>query len=90
MYQCLLGLGLVSGIEFVLNPEILIAFRFLTFEVMLTESGLKNYEKVIAVVFDYLRIVKDVWLKSDTDTLDFFKETKTISDLSNKIYNVPD
>ena len=73
--------------EFSLNPEISQAFRFLNLEVDLTEQGLINYEKVIAITFEWIRIAKDEWLSRGN--LDFFHEMKTVSDLSYKIYNVP-
>ena len=73
--------------DFTLNPEIQVAFRFISLELKLTEHGLKEYEKVLAIVFEYFKVVKDDWLKEGT--LDFFKESKLISDLSYKIYSVP-
>ena len=49
-------------IDFSLNSEIKTAFKFYTFELSLTEKGLKNYKIVLALVFEYIRKVRDEWL----------------------------
>jgi secreted Zn-dependent insulinase-like peptidase len=53
-------------------------FRLVTFEYELSESGLANYKKVLAFVFEYLRKVKEEWLK-DGKGLDCWTEQKTLS-----------
>ncbi len=87
IYQCLKTNNLISDMDFNLNPEIKLSFRYLTLEIQLTDHGLIEYERVLAIIFEYIKIVKDEWLAKDT--LDFFREIQTISDLSYKIYNVP-
>ena len=49
-----------------------------TFEIDLTETGAQNYREVIALVFEYLRKVKEEWL-ADGQTLDLFDEVKILS-----------
>ena len=70
-----------------MNPEIVKAFRFITLSTDLTEQGLINYQKVIAIVFEWIRTVKDEWLAGDI--IDAFLEKKIMADLSYKIYTVP-
>ena len=48
-----------------------------TIEIELTETGIQNYQKVIALVFEYLEIVKTQWLASG-EPLDLFKEAKIL------------
>ena len=51
----------------------------------MTFEGLKNYKKVIAIVFEYFRIVREEWL-ADGKQLLFFKEMQTISNLSWEVF----
>ena len=60
-------------------------FRLCTLEIDLTFEGLKNYKKVIAIVFEYFRIVREEWL-ADGKQLLFFKEMQTISNLSWEVF----
>ena len=62
MYRCLHDLAYISALEVDLNDCIVTAMRFVTFELVLTETGLENYQKVLAIAFEYFRVVKDEWL----------------------------
>ena len=83
------GLNLISSCQSILSSEPKTAFRLFTFEINLTDSGIKNYKKVLAIAFEYLRVVKDEWL-TDGKGVDLFNECKLISKLSYDIYSVPE
>ena len=55
----------------------------------MTFEGLKNYKKVIAILFEYLSIVREEWL-ADGKQLQFFKEMQTISNLSWDVFQEQD
>ena len=55
----------------------------------LTDHGLKNSKKVLALFFEYIRKVKDEWL-ANGQTLDLFNETKLMSQLNYDVYTPPD
>ena len=52
----------VNSIEVDANDILKTAFKLFTVEIELTESGLVAYQEVIAIIFEYLRKVKDEWL----------------------------
>ena len=83
------GLNFISSCHSTLSAEPRTAFRLFTFELDLTDSGMKNYKMVLAIVFEYLRVVKDEWL-TDGKGVNLFNECKLISNLSYEIYSVPD
>ena len=85
----MVGCGYVQSIEVDASDVLKSAFRILTLEFELTETGVLAYREVIALVFEYLRIVRDEWLAND-ETLSLFEEYRTISQLSYDIYTVPD
>ena len=63
LYQSLKSLNYVSSIDCDVYYGVQTAFRLVTFELELSESGLANYKKVLAFVFEYLKKVKEEWLK---------------------------
>ena len=61
------------------------AMCFLTMEFVLTHTGLENYQKVLAIIFEYLRKIKEEWMPNGEE-IQFFKELQTINNLSWSIY----
>ena len=74
LYQCLKGLNYVSSCYSTISHEPRTAFRMFMLEIDLTESGMKNYKKVLALTFEYFKIVKDKWLIKKN--IDLFNECK--------------
>ena len=68
-----------------MNQPIVTPFRLLTLDFELTEQGILNYQKILALTFAYLKLVRENWLTEGT-MLDLFKETKTMSNLSFDVY----
>ena len=56
-----------------MNSCIVTPMRFITFEYGLTDLGLENYQKVIAIIFEYFRKVSEEWLADGREIL-FIKE----------------
>ena len=81
LYQCLKSLNYISSIRFSLNNELKTAFNFINFNLVLTENGIKNYKKVLALTFEYFRIVKDEWI-GKRQRIHLFEECKLIANLS--------
>ena len=50
---------------------------------------MKNYQKVAALYFEYLRQVKEEWL-ADGQTLELFNEMKLISNMDYEVFTAPD
>ena len=48
-----------------------------------------NYKKVLALVLEFYRVVRDEWL-ADDEPIDLFKECQMISNLSWDMYRVID
>ena len=63
LYQCLKALNFLTSIQMELNTEVLTAFRFITIQLGLTEHGIVNYKKVLALALEFFRIVREEWLK---------------------------
>ena len=72
LYSCLKEKNYISGLDIDNNNMMVTAFRFVTVEITLTELGLENYKKIIAVIFEYFKIVKDQWLAGKG--IQYFKE----------------
>ena len=36
--------------------------RFITMEINLTEFGMMNYKKILAIIFHYFKTVRDDWM----------------------------
>ena len=93
LYQCLKGLNYIHGISCDQNGCCVTAMRFITMEIDLTQNGMKNYKKILAIVFEYFRTVHDDWLDPEKDrneVVPLFKECQTIAKLSYDVYSVPD
>ena len=45
--------------------------RFITCQFNLTDKGLDCYDKVLAIIFEYFRLVRDDWL-ADGKEIEFF------------------
>ena len=58
-------------------------------EIELTELGKKDYQKVLAIVFEYLRLLKEVWL-TQPDLPKYFEEQQKIGRINYQVYTVPD
>ena len=59
LYQCLKGQNYISRITCDQNGCCVTAMRFVTMEIAMTEVGLENYKKVLAIIFRYFEIVHD-------------------------------
>ena len=53
----------------------------------LTDDGLQNYQKVLALFFEFQRKIKEEWL-ADGRVLDVWQEEKTVSNLIYDVYPV--
>lgn len=73
IFNCLKQLNYASCVETDSNTEIKTAFKMYSVEIELTQSGTKNYQKVIAIIFEYLRLLKEEWLAQPT-LPSFFEE----------------
>ena len=73
LYQCLKSLNYVQDICTDDNACIATPFKMWTLEFALTEVGIENYQKILALVFEYIRMVKDEWLAKNK-ILDVWKE----------------
>ena len=89
LYATLMERNYISEIEMDDNREIKTAFKLLTLELTLTDTGMKAFREILAIVFEYLRKVTEEWL-ADGQTLDLFDEYRTLSKLSYDIYTVPE
>ena len=69
------------------DTEILTPFMLISCELSLTNNGIKNYKKVLALFLEYFRVVRDEWL-ADGQPIDLFKECKTIAKLSYDIFKI--
>ena len=74
-YQCLKALNYVVNIEYDYNRSLCTAFRAFIIEIELTEQGIQNYQRVLALLFEYLRVAQEEWLATNAP-LDLFNETK--------------
>ena len=54
---------------------------------MLTEDGLQNVKKVVALIFEYLRKLQEEWL-AEGEILNVWQEQKTVSNLQYDVYPV--
>ncbi len=72
LYSCLKERNYISDLDIDNNNMMVTAFRFITMEMTLTELGLENYKKIIAVTFEYFQIIKDQWLAGKG--IQYFKE----------------
>lgn len=66
---------------------------FASFEVsfILTDSGLTNYETVLAALYRYIEMLKDRLREMTAfETFDFFKELKVMSEIGYTYYKVPE
>ena len=89
LFNCLNELSLITKIESDKNTCKSSCYKFFTIEIELTEKGMKNYQKVIALFFEYLRKVKEEWLANE-QTIDFFNEMKLISNMDYDVFSPPD
>ena len=60
-------------ISFELNSECETPFTLITISIKLTKVGMKNFKKVIAVVLEFFRIVREEWLEGG-QSIDLFNE----------------
>ena len=63
------------------------AFKCINIEITLTEDGIQNYLKVLAIFFEYKRKLLEEWL-ADGKGLDVWQEEKTVSNLKWDVYPV--
>ena len=89
MFDVLKTLNFLTDLEIDTNTCIQTPMRFITVELTLTDTGLENYQKVLALVFEYLRKVREEWLADGQEIL-FFKEMQTISNLAWNMYVIPE
>ena len=62
LYATLMDRNYISEIEFDDNTMTKTAFRLLTLELTLTETGKLAFREIIAIIFEYLNKAKDEWL----------------------------
>ena len=72
-----------------MNDEIYTSFSLITVQIYLTEHGRTNYKKVIELVLNFFKIVREDWLRDGQ--LALFNECKKIARLSyDECYREPD
>ena len=62
LYATLMERNYISEIEMDDNQAIKTAFKLLSFELTLTDTGMKAFREILAIVFEYLRRVTEEWL----------------------------
>ena len=62
LFSCLTDLNYAQSFDLDENFCCKTAFRLFSMEIELSESGLLNFREVIALVFEYLRKIKEEWL----------------------------
>ena len=54
---------------------------------MLTDEGLRDYKKVIALIFEFKRKIEEEWL-ANRKVLNVWQEEKTVSNVKYDVYSV--
>ena len=52
--------------------------RFITCQYTLTDKGMSEYQKVLAIIFEHFRLVRDEWLADGTE-IPFFDEMRKMN-----------
>ena len=60
--NCLKSLNYAASLETDCNTDIKTAFRMYSIEIDLTQTGVNNYRKVLAIVLEYLRLLREEWI----------------------------
>ena len=87
LLSCLKSFNYASGVTADDVCSILTPFRLISFQLLLTEEGIQNIEKVLAVFFEYKRKLEEEWL-ADGKVLDYWQEEKTVSNLKYDVCSV--
>lgn len=62
MFDVLKSLNYIQSMDIDPSRCMRTAMRFLTMEFVLTHTGIESYEKVLAIIFEYLRKVREEWM----------------------------
>ena len=89
MFDVLKSLNYIQSMDIDPSSCMRTAMRFLTMEFVLTHTGIESYEKVLAIIFEYLRKVREEWMPNGEE-IQFFKELQNIINLSWNVYQQPD
>ena len=89
LYDILKSLNYLQEMDVDPSTCLRTAMRFMTVELVLTQTGLQNYEKVLAITFEYLRKVREEWLPEGEEIL-FFKEQQKVGNFSWNVYQEQD
>ena len=66
LYECLKQLHYITRINFCTNQnEIVTPFLLIGLQLTLTKDGAKNYKKVLAIILEFFRVVREKWLAND-------------------------
>lgn len=71
MIDILIRENYAIAVEVETNDLIRTPMRFITCSVNLTDKGLVCYDKVLAIIFEYFRLVREEWL-ADGKEIKFF------------------
>ena len=63
LFQALKSLNYIQSQMSDIPNGIQTPFKMISVEFELSDTGIQNYQKVIAIIFEYLNIVKLQWLK---------------------------
>ena len=85
LLDCLKSLNYASDIETDDVTSIATAFKCISLEIYLTDTGLINYKKVLALVFEFKKKIEQEWL-ADGKPLDVWQEEMTVSKLKYQVY----
>ena len=85
MIDILIRENYAIAVEVETNDLIRTAMRFISCSVNLTDKGLNCYDKVLAIIFEYFRLVREEWLADGKEVI-FFEEMCRANKLAFDVY----
>ena len=85
LYDLLIQQNYITEMDFDTVAEIWTLNRMVSLQLTLTDKGLNCRDKVLALVFEHLRRVREEWL-ADGKKIAFFEEMRLLNDAVWKIY----
>ena len=85
LYDLLIQQNYITEMDFDTVAEIWTLNRMVSLQLTLTDKGLNCRDKVLALIFEHLRRVREEWL-ADGKKIAFFEEMRLLNDAVWKIY----
>ena len=85
LYDLLTQENFVTEMDFDADTSIWTLKRLVTLQLTLTDKGLSCVDKVLAIVFEHIRLVREEWLAGGKQ-IAFFEEMRLMNDAVWKIY----